>query len=178
MASTVKGTVEKIHKNGRFYSIVVDAKWYGVGANQPQFAEGDMVEFATSTNDKGYVNADGPIEVLGKGKAPAPQSRSKVSTGRVEHTNEREDYWKNKEARDVRNDVMREIGAGRNTAIAFVGLLLSNEALALPAKKEAKADALFAAVEYYREKFSGAESNATATVENVEEEQDEEDSYE
>lgn len=147
----IKGTVTRVHKNGRFYSILVDEVWYGVGSNKPDFDEGVMVEFEATKNGR-YWNADpDTINVLGKAKKSF--SKPQVSGSRVAAGGDREDYWKNKEARDIKNDKQREIGASRNTAIAFVELLLKTEALKLPAKQADKADAVLAAVEYYTNWF-------------------------
>lgn len=171
-----KGTVTKVHKNGRFYSMVVDNKWYGLGSNQPEFAEGAMVEFDVTQNGD-FFNAKN-VNVLGKAPATA---KPQATSGRVVHNTEKDDYWRNKELRDVQNDKAREIGAGRNTAIAFVDLLLKSNSLPLPKTASKQADVIFEAVEYYRAKFAAAESGAVAAApanEAPEEETDGDDDYE
>lgn len=146
MSNTAKGTATKVIKRGRFYSMLVDDKWYGLGSNDPGFSDGAMVEFEVTQNGD-YFNAKN-VKVLGK-SATKP-----VTTGsRTVNNNEKEDYFRRKEERDVLNDKLRNIGAGRNTAIAFVDLLVKADAIKLPAAQNKKADALFEAVEYYRVKF-------------------------
>jgi hypothetical protein len=171
--ATIKGTCTKIHKNGKFYSVLVDDVWYGTGTNRAECEEGNMIQFDAEKNGK-YWNADlDTLEILGKG-TPKPAYKAKATGGRVEAFAGKDDYWKKKEERDVGNDRAREIGAGRNTAIAFVELLLKTDSLKLPSVPAKKADALFEAVEYYREKFSTA-TNPTRAAEAVVEEVEEED---
>lgn len=175
--ATIKGTCTKIHKNGRFYSVLVDEVWYGTGANRAECEEGNMIQFDAAQNGK-YWNADlNTLEVLGKG-APKPAYKPKVTGGRTEAFAGKDDYWKKKEDRDVGNDRAREIGAGRNTAIAFVELLIKTDSIKLPPAQNKKADALFEAVEYYREKFHYAIGDKIVDNSKAEEEEKfEEDSY-
>lgn len=153
----IKGTVQKIHKNGKAYNIVIDDEFYGYGFNRPDFEEGTLVKFEVSMNGK-WKNVDkDTLKVLGKGELKSPKvSATRVSSG----TSQKDTYWADKEKRDIRNDLLREVGATRNTAISFVDLLLKTGALDLPKAKPKQADALLQAVEHYAEWFR---SNATDT---------------
>jgi hypothetical protein len=173
----IKGTVSKVRQNGRWYSMLVDKTWYGLGSNKPSFSEGQMVQFEASQNGD-FMNADfKTIKVMGAGIP----TKSAPTASRTVHANEKDDYWRKKEERDLHNDKMREIGAGRNTAIAFVDLLMKNNAIKLPTNTAKAADAIFEAVEYYRLKFEAIASEPVEVKapEEVEEEQEvEEEDYE
>lgn len=168
---TVSGTVQRVNKNGRFYSICVDDEWFGTGSTRPDADEGSMVEFEAERNGK-YWNADmstfSVLDAPKKAKKFENKKASYSSSGRSESFSGKEDYaakqdyWKNKEERDIKNDLLRNVGAGRNTAIAFVELLMKADAIKLPATQNKKADALFEAVEYYRVKFENAGNEETS----------------
>lgn len=152
----IKGVVQKITKNGPAYNIKVDEQWYGCGFNKPAFTEGTMLKFEVIQKGK-WVNVDqDSLEVLGE--APLPEKKKTVAYSSQTSNSGKDDYWTRKEERDLKNDLDRHIGATRNTAIAFVDLLVRNEALKLPAAKDAKADALFQAVEYYASLFGSSGS--------------------
>ena len=173
----IKGVVQKITKNGPAYNIKVDEQWYGCGFNKPAFSEGSMIKFEAIQKGK-WVNVDQEsLEVLGD--APLPEKKKVVDySSQVTSTTTRDEYWARKEERDIKNDLDRHVGATRNTAIAFVDLLVRNEALKLPASKDAKADALFQAVEYYASLFSGGSENSVNSVESSTEETENGDNYE
>lgn len=57
----------------KLYNILVDGKKYGIGFNPVKAATGDLVEFDTETNEKGYEEAD-PKSFKVVGRAPAGSS--------------------------------------------------------------------------------------------------------
>lgn len=106
--------------------------FFGFGGDKPKANQGDKVSFEAETNAKGYLQAKGySLRVL----APAAESVSTAPTARqATGGNGQSAYWDRKEARDLKQDELREIGATRNTAIEWIKLLLDKEAIKLPTK--------------------------------------------
>jgi hypothetical protein len=152
----VKGVVdrvsEKAGKFGTMYSVKLrdTDTWYGLKGAKPRFVEGNLIEFEAHQNARGYWDADGrSVRVLEATVAAAPAARAVAGAQPVG----KDDYWKRKEERDLTNDQLRNIGAARNTAIAFVDLLAKYEAVKLPKTQADREKALLAAVEHYRKEF-------------------------
>lgn len=165
----VSGVVDRISerdgKFGKMYSIKLrdNDVWYGLKGYRPgAVKQGQVVEFEAAQNARGYWDADGKnIRVLQDAVVEAPAARA-VARGA---TVTKDDYWRRREERDVVNDQLRNIGAARNTAIAFVDLLAKYEGLKLPTKQADREKALLEAVEHYREEFmSGVEQEPEETT--------------
>ena len=128
--------------NGKtFYSFALNGQegWYNLGMKRPP-AEGTSVRFEYKVNSKGYKDVDGPIEIRTDGAVePAPSVTQFQNVGGKSNWGSSSTggaagaYWDRKEARDIRNDDLRELGATRNTAIAIIDLMIKNEAIKLPA---------------------------------------------
>ncbi len=152
----ISGTVRTIQTkdwNGKIlYTIILnnDSTYYGCGNFNPKAKPGDFVQFEANKNEKGFWQVDkNTLDVTantGKIAYPTPP------TAAIAHSNGngaayqqvaipsglgREDYWRNKETRDVVNDKLRSIGAARNTAIEWVKFLVEKEALPSLAKAKA-----------------------------------------
>ena len=160
----VTGIVSKVLTkawNGKtFYSLaLVNDKIYGFGMKNPKANPGDTVAFESTVNAKGYPEGDFNTLKVTKGE-PAVVSGGSVGASRAMG---KDDYWTRKEARDVENDKLRTIGAGRNTAIAWIDLLLKNEVIKLPAKAADREKALNAILADYTLKFAGKDEPAPAT---------------
>ena len=132
--TTVTGTVTRTNSrefNGRkgpftMYSFQTDQDddWIGCGTKQPPFNEGDNITFAWEFNNKGYKTlVDGSVVKLQQAAAP---SAGKPAGGRVS----RDDYWRNKEARDIEIVEPRiTLSASRTAAIQVIGLALQHDAI-------------------------------------------------
>ena len=119
---TVKGIIEKVNQNkGGFYAFLIADEWYGLGKNRPDQKEGDEVEFAITRNGR-FKNVDGPVTVVSSGGPVAVASSG--GEGKPD-----EAYWNDKDKRIA-------LSGCRNSAIELVSVLLSNDALAVPAKKD------------------------------------------
>ena len=136
-----------------------DGKVYGFGTTRPQVNSGDQVEFE-ATEKNGYMNAkNGTLRVVRKGSeqtvqgTPAAQVSYAASEGAGKNR-----YWENKEARDLLNDKLRNVGAARNTAIAFIDVLVKAGALKLPAKEAGKQEALTALLHELTDLFTKTDS--------------------
>jgi hypothetical protein len=137
--SIQQGVVSKVldrkFGNRTFYSMAlrgVDG-FFGTGAKRPP-SEGSYVRFNSTTNAKGYPEVDGLIEVVPEGEAGPASSVSQVAqSSKGSGGLSKDQYWSNKEARDIVNDRLREVGASRNTAISLIDLAIRNEVIKLPA---------------------------------------------
>ncbi|MEE8598396.1 MAG: hypothetical protein V3S69_02590 [Dehalococcoidales bacterium] len=76
--------------------------------------------------------------------APAGRTRAKPASGGVT----KDQYWENKEKRDIARDLIIQLQSAQNTAIATINAAIAAGALPLPAKKSAdKFDALLACID-------------------------------
>lgn len=178
----IEGTVQQItsQPRGKYgnlaYSVKMDdGVWYGHGFDQPIFGEGDYISFQEQYNGK-YANVvTNTVQVLDGGNAPQQQPRQqqrrpqqgggqpnrqqRQQAGAARQASGgagggRDQYWENKEKRDI--VVQRQIQhqASRNAAIELIKVAVSADALALPTKKADKLDALVALVNELTDQFS------------------------
>lgn len=134
---------------------------FGFGAFPPKAGVGDKVEFDAEKNEKGYWQAKGgSLKVVAGASQESVQQAPKAS--QAGSYAGKDDYWNRKEVRDLKQDELREIGATRNTAIEWIKLLLSQEALKLPAKAPDKEAALNALLEDTVTKFRSAPAKQIA----------------
>lgn len=167
---SVKGVVDRVSekdgKYGKMFSLKLrdSDTWYGLkGAKYMPVKPGQLVEFEAAQNDRGYWDADGRgVKVLQDAVAEAPAARAVAAGATVT----KDDYWRRREDRDLLNDQLRNVGAARNTAIAFVDLLAKYEGVKLPAKQADREKALLEAVHHYTEEFMNGiqQEPAEATV--------------
>lgn len=151
---------------------------YGCGMKKPP-AVGTSIKFNEKTNNKGYLEVDGTIQILQDG-AVGPASIEK-SAGTRKSSNGSGNgsgsaYWDRKEARDVANDAARELGASRNTAIALIDLALKYEVFKLPAAAK-REEFLWTLLNKYTDKLMGkdgethSENDEAETVQEVKDEE-------
>lgn len=157
----ISEVVQRPWKNKVFYSLrlVNDSNLYGFGPTNPMARNGDEAMFEWSMNDKGYPTADATTLKIKKGTTHTVTG----ATVRASSAMGKDDYWSRKETRDVENDKLRAVGASRNTAIAWVELLLKAEALKLPAKASDREAALNALLDETTARFMGVEAEKAAT---------------
>jgi len=132
----MQGTVNKINFNGKAYSAEINGTWYGAGFDKPEFNEGDVLEFDIRMNGK-FKNLD-KAKVLG---SAAQGTVAAAPAGKPDPQ-----VWVDKD-----NSILYQ--SCRKDAIAFVGVLLANQLVALPAKKGDQCDAVQALVEDYTVQF-------------------------
>ena len=134
-----------------FYSFTLQGRdgIFGTGLSKPP-AVGASITFEARTNPKGFLEADTKtIQYRADGEpttAVVPKSNGGLT---------KDQYWTNKEARDIKNDAARELGATRNTAIAIIDLMLKHEAIPLPKKLADRQDYLFEVLDKYTNKLMG-----------------------
>lgn len=125
-----------------------DGKWYSTGStDNPGVNQGQTVQF-DFTLSKPWRNPQGVEVVFNnitkgtlKAVTDAPKSSAPTSTTSPQNhstggTMSKDDYWRNKEARDLENEGKREITqqqiqlqAARNAAIEFVKILAGEKAI-------------------------------------------------
>lgn len=139
----VTGVVEKITSkqlsSGTYYSFVMDdAEWYRTNKDKPPFVEGSTVTFTFDDGRYGK-QVDLPSIVVAEG-APkeTPKAKKSFSGG-----GGKDQYWTDREARDLDTQKRISYQAAANTAIALVGLGLNTGVISLPkSKKESEKLAL------------------------------------
>lgn len=158
--SVVQGVVEKVLARGNATNICVAGQWYGCGFNGVPCKEGDEVTF-TATAKGNFLNADvASMQILSQGNSvPAPQRQQGGSYQnrprqggagggpRKPTDTSKDDYWKNKEERDVRTQQAIQYQAARNAAIAVCTAALERDILPLPGTKAKAFDAFLDAID-------------------------------
>lgn len=132
----MQGFVEQIGEkqgNGRngpytLYSVKVGGDWLGAGFNQPSCKEGDFINYEIEQKGN-YKN----IKSISVAQAPANNAPSANNSAGAQRVDTR--------------DISIRYQSSRKDAIHLTEVLLANDALAVPAKKGDKADAILAFVE-------------------------------
>lgn len=175
MSNTIRGTVQKVYEKNGFFYLIIDDTFYGFGKRRPSAKQGDYVTFAADQNGK-YWNADDKTLIVTESTSDSVPS--KASTPYTDKTS-KDDYWKEREKRDIVIQGKIQMQSARNSAIEFVKLALSADAIKLPAKQADKADALFEFVNHYASLFNditnGKEATQSSSDETVEHNTDEND---
>jgi hypothetical protein len=167
----VKGVVQEAGTNKfGYYFLKTNGTTYGFFKTDPKCHTGDVVEFVATQNDKGYWNGKGNVTNHGQPAAPVMTSAPAIPTQRApSNTLSKDDYWVNREARDLDTQKRIQFQASRNASIAFVDLLLKYDAVQFAAKstKENKADAIEGLVNHYTMEFNDATTALSCEVEEV-----------
>jgi hypothetical protein len=177
----VTGVLTQIHAspygNKMMYRVEVNGQQYGMGETNPtQFGvvEGGMVTFDAVQKGK-FVNVTiGTLAPAGVGaeptQAPVQQAAPQASGGGLT----RDQYWSNKEARDLVVQISIQFQASRNSAIAAAEAMLQSGAFTFPAsaKAAAKYDMMLALIDqlsdrFYLQTLAVAEAGGVTTEEAV-----------
>lgn len=123
----VQAIKEKQWNNKTFYSLKVNGEWYSTGVKRPP-SEGTYVEFEYETNARGYKDVKGSIttstSVSGSGATgSSPRGTGNAVAGAKFVT--KDDYWTNREARDLDVQKVIQLQAARNAAIETVKILVA-----------------------------------------------------
>ena len=174
--SQVQGVVEQVSQRGKATNIKVNGAWYGAGFNGVTCQQGDTVSFTVEQNGQ-YLNVvRNSLQVIGGGtpqqpqqqyQAPAqsyakPQRRSESSGGGMT----KDDYWKNREERDVETQKRIQLQAARKAAVAACSAALQAGILPVPAKKADAFDAFLAVVDEVTERYNNQTSGEEAVEDN------------
>lgn len=132
----VTGTVDRVSSkklaSGVYYSFCVDDEWYRTNRTRPPFEEGYQVQFVFN-EDKYGKQVDMDSIKFKEGEAPPKGSGGKSSGGGIS----RDQYWSNKEVRDIDTQVRITYQSATNTALAFVTAALDKGVIDLPKSKKA-----------------------------------------
>lgn len=171
MAQGSVQTVTNRSYNGKtFYSVKLsDGIFYGFGTYRPSLKEGDVVTFDAIQNSKGYWDADSKsLEITSR---PTGEVMSGVSAAintyrkTTPRAGGKDDYWTNKEVRDVQNDHLRSLGAARNTSIEWIKFLVANEAIPKIPAVNKREDFFNLLIDDYTSKFMSESISTEASVE-------------
>lgn len=137
--------------------------YFRLGDSAPKMEKGQFVSFTGSADAKGNVKVD--IHSINSKPADAKTEiagikgfRTAVQTASTEMTSN--GYWEMKTMRDIETQKRIEIQSCRNSALQFIQILSSNEALKLPTKN--RLEFLEALLEHYIVEFQGRNTGATA----------------
>lgn len=126
--------------------LVNDPTWYGNGTTPIGCKKGDIVEFAAAQTNSGRWNITNEgINVVTSGsvQAPTPQAAPAVRTWAKKtwppKDAAKDDYWKQREERDVETQKRIQLQASRNSAIETAKLLVESGAVKIPAKGDGMA---------------------------------------
>lgn len=171
---TVQRIVAKAAGRGTAHNIQMDnGQWYGYGFNKPTFGEGAEISFDVQWNGQyGNVNI-ATLQIInqgqpqqqggynGQGRSNGGGNNRGANTGgrapaQASGGMSKDDYWKNREARDLVVQKQIQYQASRNAAIEVVKAGIDAGAVALPAAKAKAFDALLALVEEITDQFNDA----------------------
>ncbi len=123
-------TSKPTRTGGTVYNAKIGDNWVGCGFKEPEFKQGDEIEYETEVNGQ-YTNM-GPFTIIQAGAAPAvtrdPSGISPVDRRTALH-------------------------AARASAIEMLQLLTSVDGVKLPAKESGKTSALEALLDEYTQKW-------------------------
>ena len=144
-----QGTIKKVYNNkGRWSLLMDDENWYGNGYQRPNAEEGQEAKFQWSQNDRGYRDIkQGTLRSRGAPSAPAEQKGAKAGANRG-NAAAREQFWADKEARDIDTQKRISFQAAVNSALTLVNAAMERELISIPKSKKAseKLDAYVAIV--------------------------------
>lgn len=138
-AGVVQRVLTKDFRGKMLYSFSLgeDKPLFGLGGVKPNFNEGDEISFEYILNNKGYPVVDGKsVKVVdrsnGTPQAAPAQARSPATS--------REEYWLNKEARDIETQKRISFQAARNSSIETFSKAVELGLVSLGQKKDEKFD--------------------------------------
>lgn len=137
MTQTTVEFVKSNNHNGKaLYSFKgSDNVWYNTGTRQPP-AKGSFVEFDAEPNAAGYLQAKN-IVILPSPEANvvSPKNFAKSVTKGAAQVS-KDEYWSNRESRDIENQKVISLQSCRNSAIALVAAFLQNQVVPAPKKAD------------------------------------------
>jgi hypothetical protein len=135
MSEKYQGQVHKVlNRNGRWSLLMNNEEWYGLGRKAPthkdgsEVQEGDTVRFNYEDNTKNgrtfHNVVEGSLQAK-KGDGPPPRTSSgqrggKSGGGGRSNYQQKEQYWADKEERDIETQKKISMAGAYNTAIATI----------------------------------------------------------
>lgn len=118
----VQKHIEKAWNGKTFWTMVVNGEKYGTGMKKPPEV-GTYVEFEYETNGRGYKDVKGSINLANGTSKSQPQGTARAADGSKFVT--KDEYWANREARDLDVQKVIQLQAARNAAIEVVKILVA-----------------------------------------------------
>lgn len=130
-----------------------DRSYYRCGKVKPKIEVGQYIIFeGTPGNKQGSVNADTKsiqVKSVEEESSGIDLYKAKASGA----AKSKDDFWERKETRDIATQKRIEIQSCRNSAIEFVKILFSQEAVKVPAKQAEKVPFIEELLAHYQEQF-------------------------
>lgn len=150
MSEQYQGTVQKVHsRNGRWSFLMDNEEWYGLGRKAPthkdgsQVQDGDIVRFNYEDNTKNgrtYHNiVEGSLQAK-KGDGPPPRQSSGQQGGKSNYQ-QKEQFWADKEQRDIDTQKRISMAGAYNTALNIVQAKIEHGLIKLGGKASDKIEA-------------------------------------
>ena len=117
-AGLVAAVSSKALDSGTYYSFCIDDIWYRTGRDPVPFEKGNTVKFLFEENKYGKQVDLATLKVK-EGKTVTRGGGS--SNERKSDYQQKEEYWKNKDIRDIETQKSIRMAGSINTAIAMVG---------------------------------------------------------
>ena len=125
-----------------------DRAFYRLGSKKPHFSEGDSIQFDVEMKGANAYARNATPWTGGEVSQAQPAAAVAAASPRTA-----DDFWRRKEQRDVETQKRIELQSCRNSALELVKLLVSTEALKLPAKQADKVPVVEELVKHYTKYF-------------------------
>lgn len=113
-----------------------DRAYYRTGNVKPKAEQGQYITFTAEPGKNGSINVDTKSIQAKSAEAEASGVGALKATSQVSGSNSNQGYWEAKTERDIVTQARIERQSTRNSAIEFIKVLISQEALKIPAKNK------------------------------------------
>ena len=134
-AGLVAAVSSKALDSGTYYSFCIDDIWYRTGRDPIPFEKGHTVKFEFEENKYGKQVDLSSLKVK-EGKTTVTRSASNAGAKKSDYQ-QKEQYWKDKDLRDIATQKQIRMAGALNTAISMVTNAIASECLAAPKGKAA-----------------------------------------
>ena len=132
--SEMVGVIEKVfEKNGR-WALLINQEWYGNGYVKPDAQEGATAKFTIEMNGRYKNIAPGTLQIK-PGAPVATGGAPKARGGGGSNYAQKEQYWADKETRDIETQKRISYQAATNTALAMITAAMDRDLIAQPKGK-------------------------------------------
>lgn len=128
-----------------------DRSYYRTGKIKPKVEKGNYITFTAEPGKNGSINVDTKSIQTKLVEAEASGVSTLKATPPASGSNSNQGYWEAKTERDIVTQARIERQSTRNSAIEFIKVLISQEALKIPAKN--KLEFFEQLLSHYQEEF-------------------------
>lgn len=145
--------------------------WHSLGFDLHGVSEGQSVSFELRKNARGYDEVDpesikileGQVVSNGSAAAVAKAPYSPKKVWNTKSGGKKDEYWDNRELRDIETQKRIELQSCRNSALQFVDILVKTDALKFPAKQADRVGHLEDLLAHYTQMFLDQNSKGLST---------------